>query len=133
MSEPKPGALAYDGLDVSALEALAQLRIFVESEIVPAAKALDAADEYPRRSSTASASSACSASRFRDELGGRGHGLHAYCLAVEEIARGWMSVAGILNTHFIVSSMLLRFGTEEQRERASSPASRPASCAPPSR
>ncbi len=47
MQEPNPGALAYDGLDAGALEALAALRAFVESDIVPAAQALDAADEYP--------------------------------------------------------------------------------------
>ena len=36
---------------------------------------------------------------------------------VEEIARGWMSVSGIVNTHFIVAYMLLQHGTEEQKQR----------------
>ena len=36
---------------------------------------------------------------------------------VEEIARGWMSVSGIINTHFIVAYMLLQHGTEEQKQR----------------
>ena len=36
---------------------------------------------------------------------------------VEEIARGWMSVSGIINTHFIVAYMLLQHGTEEQKKK----------------
>ncbi|GAA3038225.1 hypothetical protein GCM10020000_15500 [Streptomyces olivoverticillatus] len=35
---------------------------------------------------------------------------------MEEIARGWMSVSGIINTHFIVAYMLKQHGTQEQRE-----------------
>ena len=120
-----PGALAYDGLDASALEALSGLRSFVEREVIPAAKALDAADEYPEEIVAGLASWAYSASRSRASWAAAGTA-YAYCLAVEELARGWMSVAGILNTHFIVCAMLQRFSTEEQRA-ACSPASRPAS------
>src|SRR5258708_18482115 len=39
-----------------------------------------------------------------------------YALAVEEIARGWMSVSGIVNTHFIVAHMIARHGTQEQKD-----------------
>ena len=35
---------------------------------------------------------------------------------MEEIARGWMSVAGIINTHFIVAHMIARHGTDEQKD-----------------
>ena len=52
-----------------------------------------------------------------EEYGGLGESLLTYALAVEEIARGWMSVSGIINTHFIVAYMLLQHGTEEQKQR----------------
>ena len=52
-----------------------------------------------------------------EQYGGMGLDLTTYCLAIEEISRGWMSVSGIINTHFICSSMLLHSGTEEQRDR----------------
>ena len=81
------------------------------------AQALDAADEYPEAIVDGLRSLGVFGFTIPREYGGRGHSLHAYCLAVEEIARGWMSVAGILNTHFIVASMLQRFGTDEQRAR----------------
>ena len=38
-----------------------------------------------------------------EEYDGLGESLLTYALAVEEIARGWMSVSGIINTHFIVA------------------------------
>ena len=52
-----------------------------------------------------------------EEYGGLGESLLTYALTVEEIARGWMSVSGIINTHFIVAYMLLQHGTEEQKQR----------------
>ncbi len=51
-----------------------------------------------------------------EEYGGLGESLLTYSLVVEEIARGWMSVSGVINTHFIVSHMVLHHGTEEQRQ-----------------
>jgi alkylation response protein AidB-like acyl-CoA dehydrogenase len=52
-----------------------------------------------------------------EEYGGLGESLLTYALTVEQIARGWMSVSGIINTHFIVAWMLLQHGTEEQKSR----------------
>jgi alkylation response protein AidB-like acyl-CoA dehydrogenase len=52
-----------------------------------------------------------------EEYGGLGESLLTHALAVEEISRGWMSVSGIINTHFIVAYMLLQHGTEEQKRR----------------
>ena len=52
-----------------------------------------------------------------EEHGGLGESLLTYALAVEEIARGWMSVSGIINTHFIVAYMLLQHGTDEQKQK----------------
>jgi alkylation response protein AidB-like acyl-CoA dehydrogenase len=38
-------------------------------------------------------------------------------MIVEELSRGWISISGIVNTHFIGSYLLMKFGTEEQRQR----------------
>jgi len=51
-----------------------------------------------------------------EEYGGLGASLLVYALAVEEISRGWMSVSGIINTHFIVAHMIARHGTGEQKD-----------------
>ena len=52
-----------------------------------------------------------------EEYGGLGLDLTTYALAVSELSRGWMSVSGIINTHFIVVNMLMRDGTDEQKQR----------------
>jgi alkylation response protein AidB-like acyl-CoA dehydrogenase len=51
-----------------------------------------------------------------EEYGGLGESLLTYTLCVEEIARGWMSVSGIINTHFIVAYMIMQHGTQEQKD-----------------
>ena len=38
-------------------------------------------------------------------------------MIVEELSRGWISISGIVNTHFIGSYLLMKFGTEEQKEK----------------
>src|ERR1044071_4963606 len=50
-----------------------------------------------------------------EEYGGAGESLLTYALAVEQLSRGWMSVSGIVNTHFIVAWMIMHHGTDEQR------------------
>ena len=52
-----------------------------------------------------------------EEYDGLGESLLTYALCVEEIARGWMSVSGVINTHFIVAYMLMQHGTEEQKKK----------------
>ena len=49
------------------------------------------------------------------EYGGLGESLLTYALVAEEIARGWMSISGIINTHFIVAYLISRHGTAEHK------------------
>jgi alkylation response protein AidB-like acyl-CoA dehydrogenase len=52
-----------------------------------------------------------------EEYGGLGESLLTYALCIEELARGWMSNSGVLNTHFIVAYMIRQHGTEQQKQR----------------
>ena len=52
-----------------------------------------------------------------EEYGGLGESLLTYALVVEELSRGWMSISGIVNTHFIVAYLIAQHGSPEQRER----------------
>jgi len=52
-----------------------------------------------------------------EEYGGLGLDLLTYVLIQIELSRGWMSLSGVLNTHFISAWMIQTFGTEEQRGR----------------
>jgi len=51
-----------------------------------------------------------------EEYGGMGLDLTTYAMIVEELSRGWISISGILNTHFIGSYLLMKFGTDEQKQ-----------------
>jgi alkylation response protein AidB-like acyl-CoA dehydrogenase len=51
-----------------------------------------------------------------EEFGGIGETLTTYALTVVELARGWMSLSGVLNTHFMGCYLINRFGTDEQRQ-----------------
>src|SRR5205809_3426945 len=43
--------------------------------------------------------------------------LTTYVMIVEELSRGWISISGIVNTHFIGSYLLMKFGSDEQKQK----------------
>jgi alkylation response protein AidB-like acyl-CoA dehydrogenase len=110
------GRLAQtDGLTEFQQDILAAVRDFVGKEIMPVATELERKDEYPTQIVEGMKHLGLFGLTIPEEYGGLGESLLTYALAVEEIARGWMSVSGIINTHFIVAHMIARHGTEEQK------------------
>jgi alkylation response protein AidB-like acyl-CoA dehydrogenase len=110
------GRLAQtDGLTESQQDILATVRDFVGKEIIPVATELEHKDEYPTQIVEGMKQLDLFGLTIPEEYGGLGASLLTYALVVEEIARGWMSVSGIINTHFIVAHMIARHGTEEQK------------------
>lgn len=105
-----------DGLTDDQTEILKAVRTFVEEKILPVATELEHADEYPTEIVEGLKELGLFGLMIPEEYGGLGESLLTYALAVEEIARGWMSVSGIINTHFIVAWMLLQHGTDEQKQ-----------------
>ncbi|MDT0213069.1 acyl-CoA dehydrogenase family protein [Rothia sp. ARF10] len=106
-----------DGLTDEQSELVKLVRQFVEEQIIPVAQDLEHADEYPTEIVEGMKEMGIFGLMIPEEYGGLGESLLTYALCVEEIARGWMSVSGIINTHFIVAYMLLQHGTEEQKQR----------------
>src|SRR4029079_987098 len=92
-------------------------RQFVDEQIIPVAQHLEHADEYPTDIVEGMKEMGIFGLVIPEEYGGLGESLLTYALCVEEIARGWMSVSGIVNTHFIVAYMLMQHGTEEQKRK----------------
>ncbi|PRY60233.1 (2S)-methylsuccinyl-CoA dehydrogenase [Knoellia remsis] len=106
-----------DGLTDEQSELIKLVRQFVDEQIIPVAQELEHADEYPTEIVEGMKEMGIFGLMIPEEYGGLGESLLTYALCVEEIARGWMSVSGIINTHFIVAYMLLQHGTEEQKQR----------------
>jgi alkylation response protein AidB-like acyl-CoA dehydrogenase len=98
-------------------EILSTVRSFVDKKVIPAAQELEHADEYPQEIVDQMKEMGLFGLTIPEEYGGLGESLLTYALVVEEIARGWMSVSGVINTHFIVAYMLAQHGTEEQKQR----------------
>ena len=106
-----------DGLTEEQGELVKLVREFVDEQIIPVAQELEHADEYPQKIVDQMKEMGIFGLMIPEEFGGLGESLLTYALCVEEIARGWMSVSGIINTHFIVAYMLLQHGTEEQKQK----------------
>ncbi len=106
-----------DGLTEEQNDLLALVRDFVEEQILPVASELEHADEYPTAIVEGMKEMGIFGLMIPEEYGGLGESLLTYALCVEEIARGWMSVSGIINTHFILAYMLIQHGTQEQKQK----------------
>ncbi|MFG1810278.1 acyl-CoA dehydrogenase family protein [Streptomyces sp. NPDC049040] len=106
-----------DGLTDIQQEILSTVRSFVDKEILPVATELEHRDEYPTDIVEGLKELGIFGLMIPEEYGGLGESLLTYALTVEEIARGWMSVSGIINTHFIVAYMIKQHGTQEQKDR----------------
>ena len=102
--------------DVQA-EIIATVRQFVDREIIPNAQELEHADTYPQHIVDQMREMGLFGLMIPEEYGGLGESLLTYALCVEELARGWMSVSGVINTHFIVAYMIRQHGTEAQKQR----------------
>ncbi|MEO5878284.1 MAG: acyl-CoA dehydrogenase family protein [Streptosporangiaceae bacterium] len=104
-----------EGLDDLQREILAAVTEFTDREILPVATELEHGDVYPVEIVEGLKKLGVFGLMVPEEYGGLGQSLLTYALAVEELSRGWMSVSGIINTHFIVAHLVLRHGTEAQR------------------
>ncbi|MGZ6745421.1 MAG: acyl-CoA dehydrogenase family protein [Nocardioides sp.] len=106
-----------EGLSEDQTEILKAVRTFVDEKILPVATELEHADEYPQEIVDGLKELGIFGLMIPEEYDGLGESLLTYALCVEEIARGWMSVSGVINTHFIVAYMLMQHGTEEQKKK----------------
>ena len=106
-----------DGLTDVQEAILDAIHTFVDKEIIPVANELEHADQYPQALVDGLKELGVFGLMIPEEYGGLGESLLTYALVVEEIARGWMPVSGVINTHFIVAYMLMQHGTQEQKDK----------------
>jgi butyryl-CoA dehydrogenase len=105
------------GLTEFQTEIIVTVRQFVDREIIPSAQELERTDTYPQQIVDQMREMGLFGLMIPEEFGGLGESLLTYALCVEELARGWMSVSGVINTHFIVAYMIQQHGTDEQKQR----------------
>jgi len=98
-------------------EIVQTVRDFVDKEVIPVANELEHRDEYPEEIVAKMKEIGLFGLKIPEEYGGLGEPLTTYALVVVELARGWMSLSGILNTHFIAAWQIETFGTDEQKKK----------------
>ena len=92
------------------------VRRFVDEQIIPQAEHYDHEDAFPEPIVEQMKELGLFGVTIPEEYDGMGLDLATYAMIVEELSRGWISISGIVNTHFIGSYLLMKFGSEEQKQ-----------------
>jgi alkylation response protein AidB-like acyl-CoA dehydrogenase len=90
---------------------------FVDREVRPAARELEHADAYPAGLIARMKELGVFGLTVPEPYGEVSVSKRCYALVTEELARGWMSLAGAVGGHSVVAYLIAMFGTEEQKER----------------
>ena len=98
-------------------EIVETVRRFVAKEVIPVASDLEHADEFPEAIVQQMREMGLFGVTIPEEHGGLGLDLLTYVGVIEELAYGWMSLTGILNTHTMVATLLMKHGTDEQQRQ----------------
>ena len=98
-------------------EIVEAVRRFVDREVVPTASSFEHSDTYPTPLVERMKELGLFGATIPLEYGGLGLDVTTYAMIVEELARGWMSLSGVLNTHMMLAFTLKNFGTDAQRKR----------------
>jgi alkylation response protein AidB-like acyl-CoA dehydrogenase len=98
-------------------ELVSTLRKWVATDVVPVASRLEQADEFPAALVEQMKAFGLFGATIPTELGGLGLDSLTYARLMEELAFGWMSLSGIINTHTIVVNLIKRAGTDEQKKQ----------------
>ncbi|MEH0553599.1 acyl-CoA dehydrogenase family protein [Streptomyces sp. B21-101] len=93
------------------------VRDFVDKEVKPVVRELEHANTYPEALIEQMKRLGVFGLAVPEEYGGTPVSTPCYVLITEELARGWMSLAGAMGGHTVVAKLLLHFGTEEQQRR----------------
>src|SRR5919108_5796146 len=92
------------------------VRQFVDKEILPTAEEYDHEDKFPEPIVEQMKELGLFGVTIPEEHGGMGLDLTTYAMIVEELSRGWISISGVVNTHFMGSYLLMKYGTDEQKQ-----------------
>jgi alkylation response protein AidB-like acyl-CoA dehydrogenase len=97
--------------------AVSVTRQFVDDDVRPVVRDLEHANEYPSKLIDQMKNLGLFGTAIPEEYGGTPVSTACYVLITQQLARGWMSLAGAIGGHSVVAKLLLAFGTEEQRRR----------------
>jgi alkylation response protein AidB-like acyl-CoA dehydrogenase len=103
-----------EALDREVVEAV---RRFVDREVIPVASELEHNDEYPHALVAKMKELGLFGATIPQAYGGLGLSFISYARLMAELSRGWMSLAGVINSHLIMAYIIANHGSDEQKTR----------------
>ena len=110
-----PAAARTD--DALRQEIIDTVRRFVAREVIPIAAELESTDSYPEDLVAQMREMGLFGITIPESLGGLGLDLLTYVGVIKELAYGWMSLTGIINTHTMAATLIMHHGSPEQQQR----------------
>src|SRR5215470_3526045 len=98
-------------------EVVETVRRFVDREVIPVANELEHNDEYPHALVAKMKQLGLFGATIPQAYGGLGLSFVSYARLMAELSRGWMSLAGVINSHLIMAYIIDNHGSEEQKAR----------------
>jgi butyryl-CoA dehydrogenase len=93
------------------------VRTFIDRDVKPTVREVEHANEYPKAWIEQMKRIGIFGLAVPDEYGGSPVSMPCYVEVTEQLARGWMSLAGAMGGHTVVAKLLSLYGTEEQRQK----------------
>jgi alkylation response protein AidB-like acyl-CoA dehydrogenase len=104
--------------DIDVADAMIEtLAAWVDDDVTPNAATYELPDEYPEEMVQQMAAFGLFGATIPESHGGLELDNMTYARVIEEISRGWMSLAGVINSHLICAKLITRFGSDEQRTK----------------
>ncbi len=91
------------------------VRVFIDREVKPTVRDVEHANTYPEAWIDQMKRIGIYGLAISEEYGGSPVSMPCYVEVTQELARGWMSLAGAMGGHTVVAKLLEIFGTEEQK------------------
>jgi alkylation response protein AidB-like acyl-CoA dehydrogenase len=98
-------------------EVVEAVRRFVDRDVIPTANDLEHEDAYPHALVAKMKELGLFGATIPQEHGGLGLSFVSYARIMAELSRGWMSLAGVINSHLIMGYLIANHGTDEQKKR----------------
>ena len=109
--------MTMDHLTDEQKQVITMIRDFVRKDVEPIASEMEQKDIYPHDLVNKMKALGLFGMSIPEAYGGMGINYSTYAMVIEEISRGWMSMAGVLNSHLIMAKLVENYGTDEQKKQ----------------
>lgn len=105
------------GLSAEEAMLVATIRAFVDRDVRPTVREVEHANDYPEAWIEQMKRIGVYGLAIPEDYGGLPVSMPCYVEITQELARGWMSLAGAMGGHTVVAKLIATFGTEEQKQK----------------